>query len=158
MIYKNMFSYKIITKPSFKISRKIIDEIFFQIDKNIKKIQNWTLNIIFVNWEEIRKLNKTYRKKDYITDVLSFNYETKFTKLKKKDIVWEIVFCEEKIIEQWIEYSLWSEKEFYKLLIHSVLHILWYDHENDKDFEKMQKKEDLLWKKIFEKNKNIWKK
>lgn len=147
-----MFSYKIITKPNFKISKKIIDEIFLQIDKNIKKTQNWTLNIIFVNWEKIRELNRTYRKKDYITDVLSFNYETKFTKVQKKDIVWELVFCNEKIIEQWMEYSLWSEKEFYKLLIHSILHILWYDHKKDEDFEKMQQKEDIIWKKIFEKN------
>lgn len=147
-----MFSYKIITKPDFKISKKIIDEIFLQIDKNIKKTQNWTLNIIFVNWEKIKELNKTYRKKDYITDVLSFNYETKFTKVQKKDIVWELVFCNEKIIEQWMEYSLWSEKEFYKLLIHSILHILWYDHKKDEDFEKMQQKEDIIWKKIFEKN------
>jgi ssRNA-specific RNase YbeY (16S rRNA maturation enzyme) len=56
---------------------------------------------------------------------------------------------EEKIIEQWKEYKLWSELEFYKLLIHSSLHIIWYDHEIDEDYKIMKEKEDFIWDKIF---------
>ena len=49
-------------------------------------------------------------------------------------ITWEIVMCEEKILSQAEEYGLWEEKEFYKLLIHSILHIIGYDHEKDNDY------------------------
>jgi probable rRNA maturation factor len=69
-------------------------------------------------------LNKTYRKKDSVTDVLSFHYFEDFSGLKKNDIAGEIVLCEEVLKKQAIEYVLGEEKEFYKLIIHSVLHII----------------------------------
>jgi probable rRNA maturation factor len=69
--------------------------------------------------------------------------------LEKDDIAGELIFCESKILSQWDEYWLGSEKEFYKLLIHSILHILWYDHETDKEYEEMQPLEDQIAEKIF---------
>ena len=39
--------------------------------------------------------------------------------------------------------------EFYKLVIHSVLHILGFDHEDDTDYEEMKHWEELIWKQIF---------
>ena len=115
------------------------------------KAQKWTLNIVFVDKDSIQKLNNTYRKTDKITDVLSFTYHDDFTKLNNEDIAWEIILCEEKIKSQAKEYWLWEEKEFYKLIIHSTLHILWYDHELDKDYKKMQQLEEKIWQKVFEK-------
>lgn len=146
-----MFQYNFVNNPNFLIDENIIKDIFFHINKEIIKDQFWTLNIIFVWDNEIKNLNKTYRQKDYITDVLSFHYYDDFSKLKKEDIAWELIFCENKIKTQWIEYKLWEQKEFYKLLIHSILHILWYDHEIDSDYELMQKEENTIWNKIFEK-------
>ena len=147
-----MFKYDIITPYNIKINKKIIDKIFIIIKKEIDITQEWVLNIIFTSKNEIKKLNNTYRWIDKETDVLSFHYYDDF-KNKKDQIVWELVFCEEKIKLQWKEYKLWEEYEFYKLLIHSILHILWYDHEDDKDYENMQKKENTIWEKLFEKNK-----
>ncbi len=96
-------------------------------------------------------MNNKYRKKNNTTDVLSFHYYNDFKNLNTNNIAWEIVFSENKIITQWKEYNLWSEKEFYKLLIHSILHILGFDHENEKDYKKMQKYENIIWIEIFEK-------
>jgi rRNA maturation RNase YbeY len=62
---------------------------------------------------------------------------------------------ENKIIFQWKKYRLWSEKEFYKLLIHSILHILWYDHEEGSDYQIMQELEKKVWKKILHKSKMV---
>jgi probable rRNA maturation factor len=67
--------------------------------------------------------------------------------LSKKDIAWELIFSEAKIVLQWEEYWLWSEKEFYKLLIHSILHILGYDHEKESDYKVMQALENEIWQK-----------
>jgi ssRNA-specific RNase YbeY (16S rRNA maturation enzyme) len=45
-------------------------------------------------------LNNDYRKKDYITDVLSFHYFDDFSDLDKDEIAGEIILSEDKIIEQ----------------------------------------------------------
>lgn len=147
-----MFYYNFISKPSFDIDENIVKDIFIEILTLVNKPQNWILNIVFVSPLEIKELNKNYRQKDYETDVLSFHYFEDFSDLTVEDIAWELVFCEEKIISQWQEYWLGSQKEFYKLLIHSILHILWYDHENDSDYEIMQPLEEKVWNKIFVNN------
>lgn len=146
-----MFKYEIINPPkSFLILEKILDKIFESIGEEVSEIkQKGTLNIVFVSEEEIKELNKNYRQKDYITDVLSFHYFEDFSNLKQEETAWEIILTESKIIEQWKEYKLWSELEFYKLVIHSALHILWFDHEQDSDFEIMKSFEDKVWEKVF---------
>lgn len=146
-----MFRYFLNNKPNFNIDTKSIDYIFKNISNNIDKVQNWVLNIVFLDSNSIQKLNNDYRNIDKSTDVLSFHYYDDFSELKKDDIAWEIILSEDKIISQWIEYELGSEKEFYKLLIHSILHILWYDHEEDNDYKIMQEKESLIWNEVFEK-------
>ena len=147
-----MFHYEIITSPTFLLNEDIIQDIFKSVWKNINKPQNWLLNIVFVSGEEIQTLNKNYRQKDSVTDVLSFHYYDDFFSLESEEIAGEMVFCEDKIISQAVEYGLWEEKEFYKLLIHSILHILWYDHEADDDYTIMQEFENKIWKELFEKN------
>ncbi len=144
-----MFNYQIINPPTFSFDEKIIKTIFEIIDLSQEKKQAWILNIVFVDEKSIQDLNNTYRKKDYITDVLSFNYYDDFLNLKDDDIAWELVFCEEKIKFQATEYGLWEEKEFYKLLIHSILHIIWYDHIDDDDYSIMKSVEEEVWNKIY---------
>lgn len=146
-----MFYYKMIYTPSFEVNKKTIDSIFKIIFNNIKNKQNWTLNLVFLDNKSIKKLNNKYRKINSTTDVLSFHYFENFKNLKKTEIAWEIIFSEKKIISQWKKYKHWPEKEFYKLLIHSILHILWFDHEKQNDFNKMQTQEDQIRTELFEK-------
>ncbi len=146
-----MFSYNIVKSPNFQINKKTIDSIFKIISNIEKKEQKWVLNIVFIDSDGIKNLNKNYRNKDNATDVLSFHYYDDFSSLNETDIAWEIVMCEEKILSQAEEYGLWEEKEFYKLLIHSILHIIGYDHEKDNDYKVMQNLEDTIWKEVFEK-------
>lgn len=146
-----MFDFEFINKPVLKIDLKIVYKIFKILSIKIEQKQNWILNLVFVETDFIKNLNKQYRNIDKSTDVLSFHYYDDFDNLKKDDVSWEIIFCEEKIISQWKEYWLWEEKEFYKLLIHSLLHILWFDHEKDKDYIIMQDLENKIWEEVFEK-------
>lgn len=146
-----MFSYNIINTPDFPINKKTIDLILKKILNIVKKEQNWTLNIVFMEPDSIKKLNNNYRNINKVTDVLSFHYFDDFSNLGKDEIAWEIIICEEKIISQAKEYWLWEEKEFYKLLIHSILHILWYDHEKDNDYKIMSELEKSIWQEVFEK-------
>lgn len=144
-----MFQYILNNKPSFDIDTKIIDDIFKNISNNIPEIQNGTLTIVFLDDDSIQNLNKTYRNIDKTTDVLSFHYYDDFWELTPEEIAGEIILSETKILAQAKEYWLWNQKEFYKLLIHSILHILWYDHEQDHDYEIMQAKESLIWQEVF---------
>jgi len=145
-----MFKFEIINTPkTFIVKEKIVSQIFEKIAILEEKKHFWILNIVFVSNSEIKELNKNYRNIDKETDVLSFHYYDNFSELEENEIAWEIILSEEKIIFQWKEYKLWSELEFYKLVIHSSLHILWYDHEDDSDYKIMKEKEDYIWNSIF---------
>jgi len=144
-----MFKFEIVNNPkTFIIKKEIISNILWEISK-IEEKHFWILNIAFVKNDEIKELNKNYRNKDSVTDVLSFHYYDDFSTLNENEIAGEIILSEDKVIEQWKEYKLWSELEFYKLFIHSSLHILWYDHEEDNDYKIMKEKEDIIWSSIF---------
>lgn len=145
-----MFKLKIINPPNIKIENSILEKILINLEKAVKdKKQNWTVNVVFIEKEEIKNLNKEYRNKDKETDVLSFHYHDDYSNLSKEDIAWEVLMVEQILINQAKEYELSPEKEFYKLLIHSLVHLLWYDHETDKDYKIMKEKEDIIWKELF---------
>jgi probable rRNA maturation factor len=146
-----MFHYKVITEPSFSIDKNTLDQIFNCISSTINITQEWTLNIVFLDSDSIQKLNNDYRKKNTPTDVLSFHYFDDFSDLETTDVAWEIILSEPHIIAQGKEFGLWTEKEFYKLIIHSVLHILWCDHENNEEYKVMSELEKSIWWKVFEK-------
>lgn len=144
-----MFNYTILNNANFSFDEEILKKIFENISKNVEKNQSWTLNIVFLNEEEVRILNREYRGFDKTTDVLSFHYFEDFTNFEKYDIVWEIILNEKKIFSQALEYWISEEKEFYNLVIHSTLHILWFDHENDDDYKEMYTLECKIWEEIF---------
>ncbi len=146
-----MFKYSLTSTPSFDVNEKVLDSIQNAIYKIVTIPQKWILNIVFLDQDSIQKLNKKYRKVDKTTDVLSFHYFDDFSKLKNENIAWEIILSEKKIISNWKTYKLWTEKEFYKLIIHSTLHILWYDHELDNEYKNMQYLEKKIWKEVFDK-------
>lgn len=149
-----MFKLVLVNNPeNFTPNNEIISDISKNINSNIEITQKWILNIIFIDWEEMKNLNKQYRQKDSETDVLSFHYFDNFEELKRTDTAWEIVMLESKILSQAPEYNNSLEEEFYKLLIHSILHIIWFDHEEDSDYENMKKFEDKIALKINKKYK-----
>ena len=99
------------------------------------------IDITITNNEEIRQLNREYREKDYATDVLSFP----LVEFKNGKFLDQLEFCIDpdtncvplgdmiisfdKIIEQAKEFGHSNEREFAFLTVHSVLHLLGYDHE-----------------------------
>ncbi len=145
-----MFSYSLNNKPeSIQLDTTVIDNIFTTISQVESSKHFWVINIIFLPDKEIQTLNNQYRQKNSSTDVLSFHYHDTFTQLEDSTIAWEVILSGTKIHSQGIEYWLWSTKECYKLIIHSVLHILWYDHEKDDDYIIMKEKETKIWKQLF---------
>lgn len=91
------------------------------------------ISVLFVDNEQIHKLNLQYRNKDVPTDVLSFPmgengvYDVNHATGAK--ILGDIVISMEKAMEQADRYGHSLEREVGYLTAHSMLHLLGYDHE-----------------------------
>ena len=91
------------------------------------------ISVLFVDNQQIRKLNSQYRGKDIETDVLSFPmgengvYDVDHSTNAK--ILGDIVISLEKAVEQANRYGHSLEREVGYLTAHSMLHLLGYDHE-----------------------------
>lgn len=147
-----MFSPHLINTPTwFELQKELVDIIFDVIGKEVPIIQSGTVNIAFITDEAIRELNAEYRGIDKVTDVLSFHYFEDFAWLTTENIAGEIVLSESRIMEQSKEYNNTPEAELAKLLIHSTLHLLGYDHETDEEYEAMREQEQKIEKILLEK-------
>lgn len=110
------------------------------------------ITITFTIPEEIRKINKKYRKIDRATDVLSFPMFEKSEldeKIKNKDFLHEdmlgdIIISIEKVKEQAIEYGHSFERELSYMLVHGFYHLMGYDHIEEEDKKIMRPKEDKI--------------
>jgi probable rRNA maturation factor len=58
------------------------------------------VNLVFLDPQSIQNLNKDYRGKESVTDVLSFHYHDDYSELSEEDLAGEIVFCEERVVAQ----------------------------------------------------------
>jgi probable rRNA maturation factor len=103
--------------------------------------QEYEVSLSFVDEDEIRTLNRDYRKKDAVTDVLSF--PAGFTAGPDWPVtpLGDIVLCPVRAKEQAEEIGQSLEKELVYLTIHSVLHLFGYDHMTQSDKDEMRAKE-----------------
>lgn len=101
---------------------------------------NVEISLSFVSKEEIHSLNKLYRNVDNHTDVLSFPLVEDFDDLDGDEdvLLGDVVICPEKAYEQAEEYGHSRERELVYLFVHSVLHLLGYDHMDEEEKAQMR--------------------
>jgi len=123
---------------------------------NKEKRKNLELSVAFVNKNKIKELNKKYRGKDRPTDVLSFNQlEFVGKKSKAKKMLGEIIICPQEVKKNVIKFKMSFEEEMINCLVHGILHLIGYDHENFlKEAKLMEKKQKYYFSKIFNKKQN----
>ena len=138
-------------------NKKIKKKIFFfnslvsffpQKYRFIKK--RITLTVLLSNNQNIQKLNKKFRNKNKSTDVLSFPTEKKFN-VKKHSYLGDIIISFEFMNSPKAINNFEFRNNVMKIFIHGFLHLLGYDHTKLKDFKKMLKEEEKIYK--FVKNK-----
>ncbi len=101
----------------------------------------WELSLSLVSLDEIKELNRDYRQQDKPTDVLSFPVMEYYDNL----IMGDVVICYSKAVDQAKEYSHSLEREILYLFLHSVFHLLGYDHMDEEDkLEMRQAEEEVL--------------
>jgi probable rRNA maturation factor len=133
-----MFTPALINHPEiFTPDLSRIEEIFQLTAFSVDISQQGIVNIAFLPDPEIQLLNKEHRGIDTTTDVLSFHYAGDFSLTWSDEIAWEVIMSESRILAQSLEYGHSTSEEFEILLIHSLLHLLGYDHEEDEDYENM---------------------
>ena len=92
-------------------------------------IENPLLNIVIVDNDRIREINKEYRNKDAVTDVISFAFEeVKDVDYGNVRFLGEIYISYERCKEQASEFGHSVRREFSYLAVHGLLHLLGYDH------------------------------
>ena len=110
-----------------------------------------SLSILLSDNKRIKKLNKSFRNKDKPTDVLSFPFEKKLN-LKKNTYLGDIVISYEFMNKPKNLTSLDFKNKVIKIFIHGFLHLLGHDHVKLKDFKKMSKEEEKIYKLVKSKN------
>lgn len=135
----------------FDIPKSIFKD-FEDASKVILEIENINdeveISVSFVNDEEIKQLNRDYRDKDNVTDVLSFPTEMNYHIEGIPVILGDVVICSKRAKEQSEEFGHSFERELVYLFVHSMFHLLGYDHIDEDDKVLMRKKEKEALKRI----------
>lgn len=138
-------------------------EVFVQVDEEIKeletvekvllsavekeKLSNVSFNLIIVDNEYIHELNKTYRKIDRETDVITFALEDEDTIIipDEERILGDVYISIDKAKSQAEEYGHSLLRELSFLAVHGFYHLLGYDHMTPEEEKVMfTKQEEVL--------------
>ena len=110
-----------------------------------EKVKNAIFSIIFVEDDEIHRINREYRKVDRVTDVISFALEDsadfEVTGLR---VLGDIYICIDRMKEQALEYGHSQMRELSFLTCHGLLHLLGYDHMKPDEEKVMFGKQDKI--------------
>lgn len=162
MIYFDNRQNKININDEFvKQIEEVIDFALKEEEVNIP----YEISLLFVDNDEIRDINRDNRGIDKATDVLSFpmleyednkvfkdvylNFQFNEVYLDGEDLVLgDIVLSLEKALEQSVEYNHSFAREASYLVVHSVLHLLGYDHMEDVEKKIMRTREEEILNKL----------
>ncbi len=126
---------------------KDIEKVKEIIKHALKKesLEDAIFNIIFVDNNYIRELNKNYRNIDKPTDVITFALEDEKDMITENiRVLGDIYISIDKAKEQAIEYKHSLTREISFLVVHGFYHLLGYDHIKEEDEKIMFEKQDEL--------------
>lgn len=134
---------------------KIKEDFVELLEKTAKACliyENWDedyeVSLSLVDNNEIKELNKIYRGKDSTTDVLSFPLIEDDDIVIEEKLLGDIVISVEKAEEQAKEYNHSFEREIGFLVVHSMFHLMGYDHDTEETTNEMRKKEEAVLKSV----------
>ena len=123
---------------------KILNKVFKTALKE-EKVTNAFFSVVLVDENTIQKINKEYRGKDSVTDVISFAFEDNDKRVYNNTrILGEIYICIPRMQKQAQEYGHSETRELAFLGVHGLLHLLGYDHMEKEDEKIMFAKQELI--------------
>lgn len=109
-----------------------------------KKMPRAEITVRIVEKDEMRQLNHTYRHKDKPTNVLSFPFEVPKGVELDVPVLGDIVICADVVKEEALEQGKSEKAHWAHMLVHGILHLLGYDHEDNHDAEIMESEEIVI--------------
>ena len=155
-------------QEKIEVDEKLVDLLKNVIEFALKEEEvdvECEVSLLFVDNDEMREINNETRGIDRATDVLSFpmlDYENKkvFKEMYKNYefsqsdcdgeelVLGDVVLSLEKALEQSKEFNHSFEREASYLVVHSILHLLGYDHMEEDDKVIMRKREEEILNKL----------
>jgi len=105
--------------------------------KQLNLTKEYDISVTLLDNEAIHEMNKTYRDKDYATDVISFETGMHSEEYLEEIDLGDIFISVDKAIEQASTYQHSKERELCFLFVHGLLHCLGYDHLNEEEEKAM---------------------
>jgi len=143
----------ILTEQKFKdcVDEERVRKIAHEVLKAEVVASSLEISLVFTDSETVRRLNRDYRGVDAPTDVLAFymlpEKETASSFILPPDGITrlgEVIISYPQAVEQAKEQGHSVDKELALLIIHGILHLLGYDHEQPEEEAKMRAKEKEL--------------
>ena len=100
------------------------------------------LVIRVVDEEEGRQLNRRYRGKDSATNVLSFPFEA--PAMVETELLGDLVVCAPVVVREAQEQAKAADAHWAHLTVHGLLHLLGFDHQNEREAAAMEKLEIVI--------------
>jgi len=96
------------------------------ISNDFQILRGTSISVVLCSDTVIRSLNRTYRRKDRPTDVLSFPFND-------ADLLGEIYISLPRCAVQARRYGLAFDQEVVRMFVHGMVHLLGYDHHSARD-------------------------
>lgn len=131
------------SKVEQRIPARFVKNILETAANYFKRPAKGSLSVIFISNKEMRVLNRTYRGKDKVTNVLSFSNTTPNSKLviHNSQDLGDIFICYSEAKREAKKYHFTLRQELDRLLVHGFLHLMGYDHVTEREAKKMEKLE-----------------
>ena len=127
--------------------QKEIAKVINSVAANLKIRKNYEITVLAVGDQQIKKINKKFKRQNKITDVLTFSQQEGQPIILPKaesNYLGDIIICYPQIKRQAKQFGQSVKKEFYLILIHGFLHLLGYQDETQKDYLIMKKMQEKL--------------
>lgn len=96
------------------------------------------IEAVYVDEPEIIRINQEHLERDYVTDIITFRYDDD---PEHRHVEGTLFCCAPRITEQAGEFNSSEEREFRRILIHGLLHLLDYEDQTDDERRQMRKLE-----------------
>ncbi len=141
---------EIILDESMKLDEELMDYLYRAASECVSNEgfspEVCEVSLSLVSAEEIRSINSQFRGIDRETDVLSFPQYDDLNDAEEQELIplGDVVICEDAVRRQAEEYGHSFEREFVYLFVHSMLHLLGYDHMEEEEKKEMRREEERV--------------
>ncbi|MBN2732956.1 MAG: rRNA maturation RNase YbeY [Balneolaceae bacterium] len=128
------------SEADIPVSHQVLQAIAASVE-NEESCSFQLVEAVFVDEDEIVRINQEHLERNYVTDIISFRYDDD---PGNQSIEGTLYCCAPRIAEQADEFNEPPETEFKRIIIHGLLHLIGYDDQSPKAQKTMRQKEEYF--------------